>query len=357
MQIKIEKGYISVISSSVVYCVAFFGGSPKLARAMAFYPFIIFRSEEEKVPWVINHERIHFHQQLETLFIGSLVLSILETLYARLILRKSSFETYKWLSSEQEAYRNQQNQEYLKGRKMWARLKYVTNKKEFTFGSPGEIIFTSYTMEEMKVSPLKVVVVLLLLAVIVIGDVLLKQEIQAQPQISSGLAALIAAQEAQSPTLDARAQASDCQINAALPDHLCTPGAVFANATPEIICVSGYSKSVRNVSVALKKRVYAEYGIAYPQPTGSYEADHLIPLELGGSNDIANLFPEEAQPVPGFHEKDLVENYLHAKMCAGEIGLAVAQTLIANNWLSVYQQLTPQEIAALKAQAASYPGN
>ena len=31
-------------------------------------------------------------------------------------------------------------------------------------------------------------------------------------------------------------------------------------------------------------------------------------LELGGSNDIKNLWPEAALPTPGFHEKDAVED-------------------------------------------------
>ncbi|MDE2185122.1 MAG: HNH endonuclease, partial [Alphaproteobacteria bacterium] len=82
----------------------------------------------------------------------------------------------------------------------------------------------------------------------------------------------------------------------------------------------------------------------------AYEVDHLIPLELGGANDIANLFPEAAKPTPGFHEKDLVENYLHQKVCDGEVALAYAQQQIATNWLVVWRSLTSAEIAALKAQ-------
>ena len=153
--------------------------------------------------------------------------------------------------------------------------------------------------------------------------------------------------------LDVRSKETDCQVNGSLPDPACTPGAVFPDATREIICVSGYTKTVRSVSVSLKKRVYAEYGISYPQPTGSYEADHFIPLELGGSNDIANLFPEAANPTPGFREKDLVENYLHQEMCSRRIPLAIAQKLIADNWLDVYNTLTPEKIKELKSQFSS----
>jgi hypothetical protein len=152
--------------------------------------------------------------------------------------------------------------------------------------------------------------------------------------------------------LDERIKEKACEVSEGLPDHACTPGDVFATATPEVICVPGYTKTVRNVSVATKKFIYSEYGLSYPQPSGAYEADHLIPLELGGSNEVSNLFPEAAAPSPGFHEKDLVENYLHNQVCAGAISLAFAQMQIATDWRVVYQSLTPTEIQFLLKQFA-----
>ena len=44
-------------------------------------------------------------------------------------------------------------------------------------------------------------------------------------------------------------------------------------------------------------------------------------LELGGSNDIADLRPEPADPRPGFHKKDTVENRLHDEVCRGAVSL------------------------------------
>ncbi len=143
MKVKIEKGYISIVSPKLTWFCGLWSGSPKLARAAAFFPFIVFRSEEEKVPWLINHERIHFHQQLETAFIGLLIWSFLETLYARFVLGKTLEEAYLYRSSEQEAYRNQQNFSYLESRPLWEQFRYIKDKRAFTFGGPGEIIFTS----------------------------------------------------------------------------------------------------------------------------------------------------------------------------------------------------------------------
>lgn len=154
--------------------------------------------------------------------------------------------------------------------------------------------------------------------------------------------------------LDSPVSKDRCVINGALPDHECTPGAIFPDATKDIICVPGYTAKVRNVSASTKKKIYTAYGLAYPQVTGTYEADHLIPLELGGSNEIANLFPEAGSPTPGFHEKDLVENYLHQEVCAGRINLSSAQIQIANDWLAVYNELKPEQIKELRGQFSSW---
>lgn len=135
-----------------------------------------------------------------------------------------------------------------------------------------------------------------------------------------------------------RTKTSGCISRNSLPDPACTPGAVFPDATAKQICVPGYSSSVRDVSTFTKDRVYAEYGIRSHSP-GEYEVDHLISLELGGSNAIANLWPEPAEPRPGFHEKDQVENYLHDQICSGAMALTVAQTKIANNWLAVFNEI------------------
>jgi hypothetical protein len=165
---------------------------------------------------------------------------------------------------------------------------------------------------------------------------------------------LVSQMEARGFHLGSRGKTAACKVNGALPDSACTPGAVFASATVAEVCTAGYAKTVRAVSAKIKKQVYAEYGFAYPQAAGAFEADHQIPLELGGSNDMANLWPEAAMPVPGFREKDLVENYLHEEVCAGSINLKSAQELIADNWLQVYNGLSAEEIAALKAGFANW---
>jgi hypothetical protein len=115
------------------------------------------------------------------------------------------------------------------------------------------------------------------------------------------------------------------------PNLSLTPGAVLTTDATTI-CTPGYASSVRNVSTATKKQVYAEYGASYPQPTGAYEVDHFIPLEIGGSNDIKNLWLEPATPTPGFHQKDQFENFEHGQVCKGTISAAEAQSRMVSDW-------------------------
>ena len=131
---------------------------------------------------------------------------------------------------------------------------------------------------------------------------------------------------------------ASCQINGAYPDLSCTPGNVFSSVTTDQVCTPGYAGSVRNVPQSVKDEVYAEYGIT-SHSSGQYQIDHFVPLELGGSNDISNLWPEPALPQPGFHEKDKVENYLHSQVCSGSMILSDAQHAIATDWVAVYNRM------------------
>lgn len=141
--------------------------------------------------------------------------------------------------------------------------------------------------------------------------------------------------------LGRRTKTSNCVVANGLPDSACTPGAVIADLTLEKICAPGFTKTVRDVTDAIKADVFAEYGVVQVAP-GQYEIDHLIPLELGGSNDIANLWAEIDNPRPGFHEKDQVENLIHDQVCSGAMPLAEAQNQFATNWLGFNLTVTPE---------------
>lgn len=124
-----------------------------------------------------------------------------------------------------------------------------------------------------------------------------------------------------------------CHINGNLPDPQCTPGGIDPAVTPDnvlrTICTSGWTATVRPSTTDTNKAKALEYRV-YNIPSGTLsELDHLVPLELGGSNDISNLWPE-AGSIP--NAKDKVENDLHAAVCQNRTTLGTAQQAIATNW-------------------------
>ena len=127
-----------------------------------------------------------------------------------------------------------------------------------------------------------------------------------------------------------------------LNDLAATPGKVNPDADTATICVKGYTSQpgVRHVTAATKKEVYALYGATHkgnpPQAPSCCEVDHLVSLELGGSNDVENLWPE---PYPDATNKDKVENSLHWLVCHGKLNLKKAQRGISEDWVQFRDSL------------------
>ena len=70
----------------------------------------------------------------------------------------------------------------------------------------------------------------------------------------------------------------------------------------------------------------------------AHEVDHLISLELGGSNSIRNLWPEPYAGRWGARTKDVLENTLHDLVCSGRLTLRYAQHIEATNWVAAYRR-------------------
>lgn len=138
-----------------------------------------------------------------------------------------------------------------------------------------------------------------------------------------------------------------------LPDPACTPGSITPLVTSSnlssTICRYGYSASVRPPESLTEPEKFAlmqAYG-----DTGSpsqYEFDHLIPLELGGSSNLANLWPEPNQGSPstfnsyasyGLNAKDGVESQSNYAVCDRGYPLALAQREMASDWVLAHQQM------------------
>jgi hypothetical protein len=124
--------------------------------------------------------------------------------------------------------------------------------------------------------------------------------------------------------------------HAVLPDPRLTPGDAFPGVTADDVCTPGWSREHRNVTESMRDQVYAEY--ERTRGPSCCEVDHLVPLELGGTNDLKNLWPQPDDPRPGDAEKDQLENELHHLVCAGKMPLADAQRCIESNWVVCWEK-------------------
>jgi hypothetical protein len=130
-----------------------------------------------------------------------------------------------------------------------------------------------------------------------------------------------------------RADQTDARL---IPDSRLTPGAVVASTKEKEIC-SAFPPQARFISAALGEKVFQEYGITRPRPR-AYEVDYLIDPELGGSNDIQNLWPEPYSATWNARVKDALEDHLHELVCSGGVSLSTAQQEIATNWIAAYKK-------------------
>lgn len=127
-----------------------------------------------------------------------------------------------------------------------------------------------------------------------------------------------------------------------------TPNCVIAADDVVKLCSKSFhTGTVRDVPQSEKKKVFAEYGVKCVSgkarggeaSCSSYEVDHLISLEIGGSDDINNLWPQSYVTRPlNAHVKDALEDRLHALVCKGAVTLPEAQNAIATNWPAAYSQ-------------------
>lgn len=76
-------------------------------KGMAIFPFIFVKKNFEKDDILINHEKIHLKQQIELLIIFFYLAYLIEWI----------FKGYHGISFEEEAYKNQDDLNYLKTRR------------------------------------------------------------------------------------------------------------------------------------------------------------------------------------------------------------------------------------------------
>lgn len=123
-------------------------------------------------------------------------------------------------------------------------------------------------------------------------------------------------------------------VAATLPNPLVTPG-VVRPLSLQAVCHTQWGKDRRHVTVAMKRQVAVLYGVKW-EDRHLYEFDHLVPRELGGADNVLNLWPEVWVEA---HRKDRLENRLKRLVCSGQMSLKVAQESIRTNWVETSERL------------------
>ena len=108
-----------------------------------------------------------------------------------------------------------------------------------------------------------------------------------------------------------------------IPDPKLTPGTLCTESDPNF---DGYRYPEhvphcrRNVTQEMKKQIGREYGVAVSD-FSKYEFDHYLPLGIGGSSSLSNLWPQRKDQAD---EKDVLEDKVFHELSDGDITQAEA---------------------------------
>jgi hypothetical protein len=116
---------MEIVSEKLLYVLSF--GNKKVV-AIALWPIIVFKSDKIKNdPVVNNHEKIHHRQQLELLLIPYYVWYFIEYWIGMFRYRFRHQKAYLNVSFEKEAFRFENDLNYLKFRRFLASYKFLAN--------------------------------------------------------------------------------------------------------------------------------------------------------------------------------------------------------------------------------------
>jgi hypothetical protein len=134
------------------------------------------------------------------------------------------------------------------------------------------------------------------------------------------------------------ADRSDVKPALSLPIRALTPG-MTRPVNLEDICASGDSDPDPAVSPQLQEAVFREYGISHRRAAKDFQVDYLISPQLGGTDDVRNLWPQSYKDaVWNAEAKDALEHHLSRLVCEGKVSLTEAQSDIATDWIAAYQK-------------------
>jgi hypothetical protein len=137
-----------------------------------------------------------------------------------------------------------------------------------------------------------------------------------------------------------------------LPRHGLTPGAHLRVGTAAI-CKTGYVARVRGASHRQRAAAFRRYRLK--RFARGYKVDHLVPVQIGGSNAVANLWPQRYAAPWGVRAKDRLDVKLRTLVCSGQLSLASARQQEAANWIKAYKRYVSAPAASVVKPAPLTP--
>lgn len=136
-----------------------------------------------------------------------------------------------------------------------------------------------------------------------------------------------------------RWQHANGELAFSLPNRALTPG-MTRSVDLAAVCSAGEDDDFDpSVSEETQRTVFREYGISLERSAKDFQVDYLISPQLGGTDDVRNLWPQSYKEITwNAHAKDVLERHLSQLVCEKKITLAQAQHEIASNWIAAYQK-------------------
>jgi hypothetical protein len=129
-----------------------------------------------------------------------------------------------------------------------------------------------------------------------------------------------------------------CLLGGTPPDQnplwLCVPGVITSGINesnyPRTGCDPAYVRRIRPPASEIKEAMHLVGKEFRLGPAARWQLDWLVPLSLGGANDLKNLWPITT-PETASRKGKVDEDVLRA-VCNGTVSLTAAQTAMAADW-------------------------
>jgi hypothetical protein len=119
-----------------------------------------------------------------------------------------------------------------------------------------------------------------------------------------------------------------------LPSAALTPGDV-TTTDANVTCALPTHGVEQGIPPAERTAVYDKYDLTVPAKQRKYVLDYLVPLDLGGTRDEANIWPAALRGT-GFYEKVQTDNVMRNLVCRRAISLIQAQHDLEKDWYAAW---------------------